>query len=528
MTQTDNEMRNYRGLITLMIALAMALMAITTGCATDTAPNNEEEGASTNAPGTTAVVTQLPLGSCTTTIECDPGRYAECLSSGAIIACVDNACVASGGSVDLDCVVDHAVGANETACDDGLDNDSDTLSDCRDPDCLAQSCDDSSACTTNDVCGAGGSCGGTVVPDLGPPAATCLTRVCDSATGWRSTPAIDGTSCADDNVCNGAEVCGAGVCLSGTALTCDNGLFCDGTEVCNSTLGCQSGVPPIVADAVTCTVDSCDETTDSIVHTANNAACDNGLFCDGTEVCNSTLGCQSGTAIPCTTAALCATSSCNEALDACVEAPVTDGTVCDDGFSCSTSSLCVAGNCVSTTPNNDVCDDGLTIDPAALDICVAGYTESIGVNATNHIMVDDRGCVRCYSTSDPRCVDIFGDLLSDILPPEGTVVRWCYTTPPTGQTWYGSISYGGLTDSGWSFNPDIPLVGNCANHVVPMGISFVWIDGTSGLQASPSIWWLGPNGNPPTSISVNGVNYPVPTYTPTSASGSGFRVNLVP
>ena len=58
---------------------------------------------------------------------------------------------------------------------------------------------------------------------------------------------------------------------------CDNGLFCDGTETCNLGTGvCQSGTAPSCGDGVGCTVDSCNEGTDSCDNVPTNSLCDNG------------------------------------------------------------------------------------------------------------------------------------------------------------------------------------------------------------------------------------------------------------
>ncbi|MFQ5462535.1 MAG: hypothetical protein ACE5E5_07905, partial [Phycisphaerae bacterium] len=92
---------------------------------------------------------------------------------------------------------------------------------------------------------------------------------------------------------------------------CDNGLFCDGSETCDATLDCQAGTPPALSDGVACTDDTCDEALNVVVHTPNDANCDNGLFCDGSETCDAVLDCQIG-------AAPCAVS-----CEHCVEASAT-------------------------------------------------------------------------------------------------------------------------------------------------------------------------------------------------------------
>ena len=118
---------------------------------------------------------------------------------------------------------------------------------------------------------------------------------------------------------------------------CDDGAWCDGAETCDAEEGCQPGIPPVLDDGVACTDDSCDEATDTIVNTPNNANCDNGLWCDGTETCDATEDCQPGT-------------------------PQDE----DDGVDCTDDSCDEATDTIVNTPNNANCDDD---DPCTTDIC---------------------------------------------------------------------------------------------------------------------------------------------------------------
>jgi hypothetical protein len=193
--------------------------------------------------------------------------------------------------------------------------------------------------------------------------------------------------CDDGLYCNGAEACIAGICSSGAPVDCDdgiactvdscneatnacdstpsdvlcdNGVFCDGSETCSAVLGCQAGAPVACDDGVGCTVDSCNEATDSCDYAPNDAACDNGLFCDGVETCDPALDCQPGSQ-PCA-------NGCDEASDTCN--CISDGE-CDDGLFCNGPESCVGGNCTSGAPVD--CSDGVgcTVDACdeALDAC---------------------------------------------------------------------------------------------------------------------------------------------------------------
>ena len=101
---------------------------------------------------------------------------------------------------------------------------------------------------------------------------------------------------------------------------------------------CEAGTPVSCDDGVSCTVDSCNEGTDSCDFTPDDNACDNGLFCDGAETCNATLGCQAGTAPNCDDGVSCTVDACNEGSDSCDNTP--DDSVCDNGLFCDGAEVC--------------------------------------------------------------------------------------------------------------------------------------------------------------------------------------------
>lgn len=189
---------------------------------------------------------------------------------------------------------------------------------------------------------------------------TCLDLIAD---GGCTTNA----DCDDGIYCNGAEWCHPTLgcyagsppnCNDGVACTmdscneslracqnilnhnlCNDGLYCNGVESCHPTLGCQSGIPVNCNDGVACTVDTCNEATDSCNNVPNNASCSDGLFCNGAEVCHATLGCQPGSNP-------CPGQSCNELTDSCVSVECFDDADCNQGLFCSGQKTCVAGSCV--------------------------------------------------------------------------------------------------------------------------------------------------------------------------------------
>jgi len=171
---------------------------------------------------------------------------------------------------------------------------------------------------------------------------------------------------------------------------CDDGLYCNGTETCNAGT-CEAGTPVDCADGVACTVDSCNETTDSCESTPSDALCDDGLFCDGAETCDAVLGCQAGTPVDCTDGVDCTVDSCNETTDSCDQVP--DDGFCADGVFCNGSEVCdpvlgcqaggdpcpglfcdeTADTCVECFDAGD-CDDGLYCNGA--ETCAGGTCQA--------------------------------------------------------------------------------------------------------------------------------------------------------
>jgi microsomal dipeptidase-like Zn-dependent dipeptidase len=134
------------------------------------------------------------------------------------------------------------------------------------------------ACASNAECGGGTRCvGGVCLSCLAnaecADANLCTSDVCTPLIGCGHQVLPDGTACPDGTVCNGDEVCQNGTCSPGTPLHCDDGQFCDGPEGCDATSGCFAGRPPLLADGDPCTVDTCDEASDSIVHTLDDSVC---------------------------------------------------------------------------------------------------------------------------------------------------------------------------------------------------------------------------------------------------------------
>src|SRR5262249_42846852 len=81
-------------------------------------------------------------------------------------------------------------------------------------------------------------------PPMCPPSCDdgnpCPPDRCTSTTDFRCvhTPVMDGMTCSDGNVCDGAETCKAGVCVGGPALDCDDHNACT-ADSCDPVAGCK-------------------------------------------------------------------------------------------------------------------------------------------------------------------------------------------------------------------------------------------------------------------------------------------------
>ena len=257
---------------------------------------------------------------------------------------------------------DDGCGGDCGTCNDGnvcTDDQCGELGNCLYPNNTA-SCDDGNPCTENDTCGEG-NCAGQWFPldDLAGLQCVCLSD-------------LDCGPMQDEDPCNGNLVCTPlappdplGYCAVDPASVpdCDDKVFCNGLETCVPNKGCEPGTLQ-VDDGVDCTVDSCDEENDVVVHEPDDTSCDDNNACTD-DVCekavgcvhtNNTLGCDDGDA--CTENDACAGGQCLG-----VEVQCDDGNPCTDD-SCDKATGCAAAN------NSAPCSDGNAC--TAPDVCAEG------------------------------------------------------------------------------------------------------------------------------------------------------------
>jgi len=176
--------------------------------------------------------------------------------------------------------------------------------------------------------------------------------------------------------------CVMGSCVEcGNNVHCNDGLFCNGVENCVDNK-CEVGVAPIIDDSVDCTIDSCNEELDLIIHTKDDSYCLDGLWCNGLESCDVLKDCQSGVSVSCNDSIDCTIDNCDEGVlgdnigsckydaskceckedkdcndynsctddkckkDLICENIVNDMNSCIDGFWCSVNDKCSKGSCI--------------------------------------------------------------------------------------------------------------------------------------------------------------------------------------
>ncbi len=300
-------------------------------------------------------------------------------------------------------------------------------------------CTDDGIDCTNDVCGSavcthpnkvvGSSCGD-------PTAIECnAADSCDGIGNCLANLTTDGTACSSDgNNCTD-DVCQFGLCLNNNkpnGTNCVDSLFCTDFTTCDAGV-CQGGQVTDCGDGVACTIDTCDENTNSCVNTPDDGSCSNGAFCDGDEVCNVTNGCQAGPARNCDDGVPCTADSCNAGLNQCDN--IADDMLCDNGLfcdgveTCDVNNGCQSGSAVNCTDDgvactvNDFCDE-------MLDACSGIANDTLC--AMDEICDLTLGCVPAVTCNTPIVTAVGSRFFSvEPLPADSNVSTRFFITSPT-------------------------------------------------------------------------------------------------
>jgi hypothetical protein len=176
--------------------------------------------------------------------------------------------------------------------------------------------------------------------DIGA-APQCYVWACSD--GCKLVPAANGTACNDSSDCTTGDVCQEGLCL-GSPAACDDGLDCT-VDGCDPGSGCTHlPVNALCDDTNPCTLDEC-STAAGCQHAAYvGQACSDADPCTVGESCEADGTCGNGQALECSDDNECTDDSCDPGSGECVFAP-DDTNPCDDGDP-KTQTECVSGECL--------------------------------------------------------------------------------------------------------------------------------------------------------------------------------------
>jgi len=336
---------------------------------------------------------------CSLLFDCQPMPDINCND---YVDCSVDTCSERGDLNDNvgECLHDAAI------CDCSIDSDCDDQNYCTDDICNANyeceytdanegiACDDGFFCTENDRCSVGECIADQKSYDDG---IACTLDSCDE---------------------NGDQI----INLPDNSL-CQNDLYCDGQEVCSESIGCHPGIPPTIDDGINCTISNCDEITDTITNTPDNSFCQNGEWCDGLEICDINLDCQDSLPFDCDDEIDCTVDSCDEGtnttdnLGTCRNDPSScTGCIinsdCNDFNSC-TDDVCNAiYECENTPDDSNICDDGA--------FCTENDSCSAGTCIGDQKSYDDE--IDCTVDSCDEAADEFVHLPDNSLCQNGA---WC-------------------------------------------------------------------------------------------------------
>ena len=179
-------------------------------------------------------------------------------------------------------------------------------------------------------------------------------------------------------------------------------------------------------DGLDCTTDVCDERLSRCHFVAKDSACDDSIYCNGQEACVPALGCRPGEPVACSDGTACTIDSCDESTQTCHHVPRdADGDGDPDG-NCEGG-----GDCNDTDPfvsslQKEICSDGIDnncngrIDEAK---CVAPKydrcNDALVVRGSGTFSLDATSAHSDYTARCLPSTNRFRDLVVSIVVPKG-------------------------------------------------------------------------------------------------------------
>ena len=294
---------------------------------------------------------------------CDAGNLCQAgvaLNCDDADACTDDSCTPGVGCANAVVTCDDGDSCTADACDSQLGCVAQAIAPC----CGNGSCEageDCSSCANDCFSASGGTCGDGNC-DPGEDCQSCASDCrCTGGGSCRKSCCGDGV-CKSENAGNcpidcdpgylppAASCCGDGTCEAGEdtgncGIDCDvscandgecaDGDLCNGVETCGAGGSCELGTPVDCDDADACTDDSCDAQTGGCTNAP--VSCDDGDACT-VDSCNAATGC-SNVAPACQNGDGCCPSGCDSGNDS--DCPSCGGR----GAACGSGADCCSGNC---------------------------------------------------------------------------------------------------------------------------------------------------------------------------------------
>ncbi len=161
---------------------------------------------------------------------------------------------------------------------------------------------------------------------------------------------------------------------AGAAGAAPEGGLDVGPDAGDPTLGGPCADDGECADALDCTLDSCDHHLQRCRHTPNHQQCDDGVYCNGSEVCDPKLGCSAGPPVSCADSDPCTIDTCVEKTHSCTRVPRDADGDGDPVWNCTGG-----GDCDDNDPN---------VSSKEKEICGNGKDDNCDGR------IDEKGCIK--------------------------------------------------------------------------------------------------------------------------------------
>ena len=200
-------------------------------------------------------------------------------------------------------------------------------------------------------------CNNNAVPDSCDVDCTNFNSDCLLYAGCGASTDTNQTGVPDE--CEGCAIVGP----------CDDGNLCTENDTCDG-FNCAGTPIDCGSESSTCAVGSCNGLTGLCegLPTNEGGACNDGNLCTTGDVC--TAGACGGGPVDCSFLdSQCTEGQCDGGNGGCVSVNINEGGPCDDGNSCNSNDICLAGVCSACGNNSTDAGCGETCDPPLAGIC---------------------------------------------------------------------------------------------------------------------------------------------------------------